>query len=165
MLNPFNIAENIGCVLERLFVPKEGVMQAQTERLTSKAAATPFGVLAGVATGLLAGMQGAGAAAVDGSKCGPQLGWNASDGALASVPAFAVRLPSPPPCPGNGPDGARTVNDDRAADLLGYRGLSRGLMSVAMVLAVLFSLLRAAPWAHRSDEAAPDAGAGGASGK
>ncbi len=165
MLNPFNIAENIGCVLNRLFVPPEGEMQKQTGRLKGEAAATPFGVLAGVAAGLASGITGAGGAALDGGKCGPSIGWTESDGALASVPAFAVRLPSPPPCPGNGPNGARTVNDDRAADLLGYRGLARGLMSLGLIWVVVWSFLRSAPWASRSDEAAPDAGGSGSGGK
>jgi len=156
-LNPANIAESIGCVLRRLFVPAPGVMQQETEKLKEKASGTPVGLLVGVVGGLVTGLTGGGGGGLNGPPCGPVIGWTAA-ATSGKVPGFQVRLPSPSPCAGNGEDGGRSAMDEKAADLIGFRSLVRGLMSLAIVWVVVWSFLRAAPWAGSSTEAAPDGG-------
>jgi hypothetical protein len=106
-----------------------------------------------VATGVagVGDVTSAAGTALAGSACGPYVGWSGLD-----VPSFGVHLPSPDPsCPGNGPGGARTAEDDEAGGLYGYRVDIRDALALFMILAFIVRLSRSAPWVADADDLAP----------
>jgi len=155
LLNPFNIAKNIGCELRTLFIPSSTDLAAEKDSVTESAKTSSLGVIVGTIVGLIDGVRGGAGTGLGGSACGPSIGWGGADGSVANIPGFAIVLPSPEGCPGNGPAGTRTDLDAKAGDLLGYRTLVRGMASFGLVYIVLMSFLRAAPWTQKSDDLAP----------
>jgi hypothetical protein len=144
---PSLVADGILSDLEDAFEPSTTTLTDVQSDMTSTFP------LDWVATGVsgVGDVTSAAGTALSGSACGPYVGWSGLD-----VPSFGVNLPSPDAsCPGNGPGGARTVEDDKAGDLYGYRTDIRDALALFMILAFIVRLSRSAPWVADADDLSP----------
>lgn len=95
------------------------------------------------------------AGGVDGQACGPSVGFDLPDSIATSVGRDDYRAVLPTPsglnCPGNGPAGARTADDDKVGDLFGYRSLVRNVARVFLGLGFLALMMSHAPWDRQRD--------------
>jgi hypothetical protein len=146
---PSLIVTGLESALEYLFIPSsttESDLQSQAQStfpitwvdtLTGGVSA----VVSGAVTGLSSG------------ACGPYIGWSG-----LAVPSWGVRLPAPSTsgCAGNGPAGARTVEDNDAGDLFGWRTDIRGALLVFMTLGFVIRIVRSGPWSSSPDDLAPN---------
>jgi hypothetical protein len=150
---PAAIAADIGLGLQGLFDPSTSTA---TEVGTSVQTTFPLSwvtALVGGGDALVTAVDGG---ISGGSACGPYIGWSAS----GPVPAWGVHLPAPSSlgCPGNGPGGAATVEDNTAGDLFGYRVVVRDALLAVIAFGFVVRLTRAAPWSGQPDDLAPNLG-------
>lgn len=146
--------------LQVLFIPSGTAFQGQVTQLQTAYQATALGSAVGTVQALLDGITGGiGTALSDPAVC-PSIGFDAISVPVPgigtqTVPGFTAHLPGPDNCPGNGPNGALTDQDNQARDELGYRTLVRGLVGFAMVWVFFWSLAGGAPWARMSEQMSP----------
>lgn len=77
-------------------------------------------------------------------------------GPTINIPApinWTLHAPTPPEsgCPGNGPGGSRTAQDDAAGGFFGWRTPVRSLAVVLLWFGLLVTMSRSFPWAGRDD--------------
>ena len=136
MLNPFNIAETMGCVLVRLFVPsQEAVTQTQTELQEAYEGRVPFTVETELSESV-GELYAAADAGVGGEAC-PSVDFTPAIPFREQIgiedEALLVRAPTPT---GSGCVGAGGV----AGDVAGYRVLFRNVLTALLWLIVLLRL-------------------------
>lgn len=137
LLNPFAF----GAILRCMFIPTGLTMASLTMGCADEFPCSWVSEANGAF-----GIASSGMTSSLGEQCGPTIGFDPP--AALSTARFEFRFPTPSStlCPGNGPDGARSSQDDTAGDLFGYRALARAVATVVLVVAFLNTMVAQLPW-------------------
>lgn len=153
-LNPLNIAENIGCVLKRLFIPTPGKWQTTSAGMTGL---FPLSVMVGISDlseVVIGGVDGM----LSMSPCASFDFSRANRDGTGRLEALKIKLPTPSSvdCPANTAAGTSTEESERwSGDLMGYRVLARNLLRITLYLGFALTVVRT--FQPRHNEMEPEA--------